>query len=300
MIDQTDYLKDRVRKILPDIEIQSIEFHQEGLINDVVIVNNTWVVRFTKTDFARELMDIEYRLLNLLGPALPLPIPQPDKIAPDVLIYPHLAGRDFTRELWLAASKGEQQTLADQLGAFLYDLHGIATSALTWDVPLTLAPVSRDTWAEIYEKLLEKVEPLLLPHQVEWLLGLFDVPMKTNGFFDFKPVLVHGDLAPYHILYSPEKKSLNGIIDFGTAGLGDPATDLGSLISAYGETLVSKIEPSYPNYQELLQRARFYAQAIELQWVLLGVESGEDYWFTAHLGSARDIGMITTPEGTLV
>jgi hypothetical protein len=46
---------------------------------------------------------------------------------------------------------------------------------------------------------------------------------------------------------------------------------------------------AYPEMKELLPRARFYAQAIELQWALLGVESGEYYWFTAHIGGARDI-----------
>ena len=35
--------------------------------------------------------------------------------------------------------------------------------------------------------------------------------------------------------------------------------------------------------------ARFYARGIELKWVLLGLETGEMFWFTAHLGGARDI-----------
>ena len=297
MTDQTSLLKDRVRKILPDINIQSIEVHQEGLVNDVVIVNNTWVVRFTKTEFAQELMDMEYHLLNLLEPALSLPIPKPEKLAPDILIYPHLSGGDFTREIWAGVSQYQQQALADQLGRFLDELHGVSTARLDWEVPHTLAPVSRETWADIHERLLVKVEPLLLPHQVNWMQDLFEVPLNSPEFFDFEPVLIHGDLAPYHILYSHEKQSLNGVIDFGTAGLGDPATDLGSLISSYGESLVSRIAATYPGFQALLPRARFYAQAIELQWVLLGVESGEEYWFTAHLGGARDIGWVRMPEG---
>jgi hypothetical protein len=32
-----------------------------------------------------------------------------------------------------------------------------------------------------------------------------------------------------------------------------------------------------------------YAQSIELQWVLLGLETGESFWFTAHIGGARDV-----------
>ena len=72
-------------------------------------------------------------------------------------------------------------------------------------------------------------------------------------------------------------------------GLGDPANDFGNLISFYGETFVSKISPTYPNLQKYLLRARYYAQALELEWILRGLESGEAFWFTAHLGRARDI-----------
>jgi hypothetical protein len=52
---------------------------------------------------------------------------------------------------------------------------------------------------------------------------------------------------------------------------------------------VSKIEQAYPELGSYLPRARFYAQAIELEWVLLGLETGESFWFTAHLGGPRDI-----------
>lgn len=291
MIGQKDSLKATLREILPDVEVRTIEVHQEGLVNDVVIVNDAWVVRFTKTEFARELMDMECRLLNFLEPQLSLSIPKPERIDQDILIYPHLKGRDFTREIWAATSVDERKGLADQLGIFLNDLHGVQTRELDWEIPHTLAPVTRDTWTDIYERLLEKVQPLLLPHQLAWMEGLFEMPLNADGFFDFEPVLIHGDLAPYHILFSPEERKLSAVIDFGTAGFGDPATDLGSLISSYGESLVSQVERTYPHFIELLPRARFYAQAIELQWVLLGVESGEDYWFTAHIGGARDIGL---------
>jgi hypothetical protein len=38
-----------------------------------------------------------------------------------------------------------------------------------------------------------------------------------------------------------------------------------------------------------MKRARFYAQAIELQWALLAVETREPTWFLAHLGGTREI-----------
>ncbi len=64
--------------------------------------------------------------------------------------------------------------------------------------------------------------------------------------FDYEPQLVHGDLAPYHILADKPAARLSGVIDFGVAGLGDPATDLGCLLQAYGESFVRRMRPAYP------------------------------------------------------
>ena len=290
MINTDVYWHDQIHSIMPDLTIESYTLHREGLVNDVVIVNNEWVFRFTKTDWGKELMATEDLLMRFLFPRVSLPVPFPELREDGVLVYRLLEGRAFLRPDWANAEAARQDALAAQLGRFLYDLHTVPTADLDWDAPATLAPVSRETWLDIYDRVVEKVSPLLLPHQLQWMEALFDQGLGKPDFFDFDPVLVHGDLAPYHILYLPDECVLNGVIDFGVAGLGDPATDLGSLINYYGETLVTKIKPHYPMYEALLPRARFYAEAIELQWVLLGVETGEDYWFTAHLGGARDVG----------
>jgi len=287
-----EYWREQVHKIFPDIQIDTIERHQEGLVNDVLIVNQAWVIRFTKTDWGEDLMDQEHKLLQLLQSKLSLATPRSEKRGDNVLVYPYLQGETFLRAIWAKASPMDQQALANRLGEFLRELHSINASSLDWEIPLTLAPVTRETWEDIYQRLLEHVNPLLQPYQEEWMRSLFETAFESENFFRFDPVLVHGDLAPYHILYSPEDHRLKAVIDFGTAGMGDPATDLGCLISSYGESLVEKIAGQYPQYDEYLPRARFYARAIELQWVLLGVETGETYWFTSHLGGARDVGQI--------
>jgi aminoglycoside 2''-phosphotransferase len=135
----------------------------------------------------------------------------------------------------------------------------------------------------------DKVYPLLLPYQVNWADALFARALEDTAFFGYEPALIHGDLAPYHLLFDPAKGELSGVLDFGVAGLGDAALDIGGLISIYGESLVAHMQRSYPGLQTFLPRARFYAQSIELQWVLLGLETGESFWFTAHLAGARDI-----------
>lgn len=289
MTETQAYWREQIRQILPDLTITKFELHREGLVNDILIVNDEWVIRFTKTEWGQELMDLEARLLRFLAPRLTLSIPSPMKRDDSVLVYPHLHGQTFAREIWAEADRERQQAIADQLGQFLSELHEAPVNDLDWEMPHTLAPVTRESWLDIHERFNEQVLPLLLPHQIDWVETLFETALGKPDFFEYDPVLIHGDLAPYHILFSKAEMQLTGVIDFGVAGMGDPATDFGNLISSYGETLVSKLERSYPGLDVLLPRARFYAHAIELQWVLLGIESGEKYWFTAHLGGARDI-----------
>jgi aminoglycoside 2''-phosphotransferase len=289
MISSEHYWQEQIHRIFPDLEIEEVELFQEGLVNDVLIVNQQWVIRFTKTAWGKELMEIEDRLMQYLYPRLSIKVPYPVKRGDGILVYELLGGKDFLRECWIEGEPERQDRLAQQLGTFLSELHNPPSPELDWEVPLTLAPVTRETWLDIYERVKEKVCPLLLPHQVHWMDDLFDSAFSVSGFFNFEPVMIHGDLGPYHILYDREPKRLNAVIDFAMAGIGDPATDLGGLISHYGESLVSTIRPYYPLYDSLLQRARFYAQAAEVHWALLGVETGELYWFTAHLGDPRDI-----------
>lgn len=79
------------------------------------------------------------------------------------------------------------------------------------------------------------------------------------------------------------------MIDFGTGGLGDPATDLACLLSNYGETLTRLIVPSYPRLDALLLRARFWYSTLELQWALAALTQGNKGLMVAHIGAARDI-----------
>lgn len=289
-IDGSKYWEERIHGILPDLKIKDVEVYHEGLVNDVLIVNRQWVIRFTKSDYGKELITLEDHLMQYLHPRVTLKLPFPVKRADCVLVYELLEGHEFPRKIWKHAEPALQERIAEQLGVFLSELHHMPESIKDWEIPLTLAPVSRATWLDIQARVVEKVCPLLLDDQVIWLEELFESAFDVAGFFEFDQVLIHGDLGPYHLLYDEKAQRLNGVIDFGLAGLGDPATDLGALILNYGESLVKKIKPFYPLYDKLLPRARFYAQAAEVHSALLGVETGENYWFTAHLGEARDIG----------
>jgi aminoglycoside 2''-phosphotransferase len=289
MEDDIAIWQDRIHEVLPDLEIFKLRHRSEGLVNDVLIVNDAWVVRFTSTAWGEELMRQEHRLIGLIRPHLTMTVPSSRLVNDRVLIYPYIQGMTFSRRIWAECSAATQRALANQLGLFLSELHQIPIQHPDWDIPHTLAPVSRETWLDIYDNIELRIKPLLLPHQMDWMEALFEEAMGTPDFFEFEPAMVHGDLVPYHIVYHLAEKQIAAVIDYGSAGIGDPATDLASLIYNFGERLVSMLKENYPAYDTIIKRARFYAHALDLQWVLLGIESGENYWFTAHLGGARDI-----------
>ena len=289
MSNLTDALRQRVEAMMPELEIQDFEINQEGLINDVVIVNRELVFRFAKTENHAKILQDEMRILDIIRPKTEMEVPTPIFQSRDSVVYPFLTGQPFLRETVLKLESDIQVRTAEQLGAFLHGLHTAEISGLDWDVPATLAPVTRDAWLDLRKRVRDRVYPLLLKHQIQWADNLFDGVLSDPDSFAYRPALIHGDLAPYHILFDPKEQTITGVIDFGVAGRGDPASDIGSLITCYGESFVAPMQATYPEIEKILPRARFYAQSIELQWVLLGMETGEAFWFTAHLGGARDI-----------
>jgi aminoglycoside 2''-phosphotransferase len=284
-----DQIRQRIQMIMPELDIKHIEHNREGLINDIVIINQELVFRFAKNDGYAQILNLELDILDLVRPQIEIPVPTPVYRGPGSVVYPLLEGLALLRETLLNMDTVTRDKVAAQLGTFLYQLHTTPIDDIDWDLPTTLAPVTKKKWVEIRGRVEEKVYPLLLKHQIAWVENLFNHALENSNTFDYTPTLIHADLAPYHILFDREKDQITGVLDFGVAGIGDPALDLGTLISSYGESFVSQLGPYYPGLETHLERARFYAQAIELQWVLLGIETGDTFWFTAHLGSARDI-----------
>jgi len=100
MVESESYWHQQVHQVMPDLEIKSLKLHREGLVNDVMIVNDKWVIRFTKTEWGKEQMAIEAFLMRELQSRLTLSIPSPEMLQDGVLVYPLLRGKEFRREIW--------------------------------------------------------------------------------------------------------------------------------------------------------------------------------------------------------
>jgi aminoglycoside 2''-phosphotransferase len=274
---------------MPDLKIDQFDVSDEGLVNDVAIVNKRYVFRFAKTEQGAADFHGEKQILDLIQPIIAVDIPTPVYLDSACMIYPYIAGKPLLLERIRGLNESAQVGLAEGLGRFLFNLHGTNVTQFKPELPATLAPVKRKRWLKIYEGIKETVYPLLWKHQVEWAEGVFKCMLSDEGYFDYQPALIHGDLRQYHILTDTSGQRVTGVIDFGVAGIGDPASDFGTLINTYGESFVVKMKSTYPKLEEFMPRARFYAQALELHWAWLGLEFKENFWFIAHLGCARDI-----------
>jgi aminoglycoside 2''-phosphotransferase len=89
----------RIHEIAPELTIEQMRLNQDGLLNDVVIVNEQFVFRFVKRDFGYKDPREEAEILRLLRPYLTLPVPEPFYVSAEALAYRLIPGETLRREL---------------------------------------------------------------------------------------------------------------------------------------------------------------------------------------------------------
>jgi len=282
--------EERIRKIAPEVVVNSIATNREGLLNDVVIINGELIFRFPKHEYGLRHLKDEARLLRLLQNYITLRIPSPLYETDDCLAYRMIPGETLRRDMLMRLSESDQQVIADQLAQFLKELHGIPINEIAdFEVPLADALMKYEGWVNVYERIRVKVFSLLMPHVRDWVTGHFESHLADRSNFEYEMRMVDTDIPPYHIMFDGRTRRINGIIDFGCAGLGDPAIDFGVIIYNYGESFVDRFYKGYPEAEVYLKRARFYAGAHEVRWLLTGIERDDTKWFAVHVGSAKDV-----------
>jgi aminoglycoside 2''-phosphotransferase len=276
-----------IRDAVPDQALERIDVNREGMVNDIVIANGDVVYRFPKSAWGERALANELRILEIVRRHVSVPVPEP--VAHHARLASHrlIAGEPLAREDIFTMPTARRQAVLDRLGAFLREVHTIPARELE-DVPASDAVRTRADWLAFLEQVRETVYPLLFRYQRQAVDDHFAPVVSGRLELDVEPVLIHGDLAPYHILVTPDGDDLAGVIDFGTAGMGDPAIEFSTLLSCYGGRVVHELGHAYPLTLELLERARFLAGTLELQWALAGLRNNDLSLLVAHIGGARD------------
>ena len=151
-------------------------------------------------------------------------------------------------------------------------LHSIPPNAL--DHPLS--PSETQTgWSDIFARVQQIVYPHLTANARRWATEQFVRFGENADHFAFTTVLRHGDFGASNILYSVKRQRVTGIIDFGHAGIGDPAIDFAGLCVSYGEPFLKRCARAYPLIELCWERIRFYADcAFLLEDALFCIENG--------------------------
>jgi aminoglycoside phosphotransferase (APT) family kinase protein len=232
----------------------------EGWDYKVLIVDDTWVVRWPRHRLAVEEIAWEVDLLPVLGPLLPVEVPRFEYVS---------------REPWLVSYRlirGEPLVAEDPDGvrAFVDALHAVGVDAV---------PARRPDWLETYREQADEfrrlVVPLLDPDEHARGEALLAEVETLTGF---RPALTHSDVAPNHLLV--REGTLVGVIDWGDARIGDPAIDYAWLLNG-----------PFSNWDvddELRRRARFYYRLAPWFDVHYGVFTDRPQWVRSGLAGIRE------------
>ena len=101
---------------------------------------------------------------------------------------------------------------------------------------------------------------------------------------DYRPVLLHNDLWPSHILWDGETHRPTGVIDWEDARLGDPAFDLVA-IEGLGPPLLRRLGEARRQRRDrtFWDRLTLYRRILPLGGFLYGVESRDHEIAASHL-----------------
>ena len=273
----------RIRQACPELLIGRASFVVEGQNNDVLIVNDEFAFRFPKHDKAVKRLETECAILNGIQAyitSVEVPVPLYTSLSSYVgqafVGYKIIAGEVGTLEEF---EDIRNPSLAFQLATFLRELHSVpAREAISLKLPVS---DGREYWAAMYSRIRQLLFRHMRPDARKKVEELFESFLSDNSNFGHYPVLRHGDIGPDQLILDKESWTINGVIDFGSAGLGDPAVDLAWLHFRSGASpaFLSSFYTAYPEIEAVLPRARFYAGTFALQEALFGAEHNDSAAF---------------------
>lgn len=230
-------------------------FSDAGWDCQVFSVDGAWLVRVPRTPAARTHLGWEMRMLERLAPRLPLLVPQYVRRAPWAGVYRKLPGEGGRA---VGADAGRR------LGQFLGALHAITPDAGRLER-------RRRAWRGRFARLGRHLDHWVWPR-----LGLSGAARARAwygaGLHRWSAggpavTLIHGDLAPEHVLAADGR--VVAVIDFGDMTWGDPMLDFAGL-----GALAASAREAYPGPVDEAAAA-FYGRLAPLYAVLRALSRGD-------------------------
>lgn len=272
----------------PDLADRQFTVAASGLDNLVLDVAGEWIVRFPRRANIQQHFAGEVALLAGLADKLFVPVPRPELSQSNparAVRYRKLPGTGLDKHL----DSPHRLALAYSLGRFLGELH---------DFPVPLArefgvrAYDQSSWLEqfriFYANARLHAFPLLNPRERMRAADLIESYVVDDAKLSFTPSLMHGDLAPEHVLCDTGGL-ITGVIDWTDARIGDPAVDLAWLVHGTDDEFAAAVLAGYPaNDPAMVERARFYYQVVPWHVLLFGLEEGRTELIDNGLAEVRE------------
>lgn len=251
------------------LDIQEIQV-LSGADHVVLAINNNYIFRYAPTDAQRHKLLRETCLLQALQrqrfhcqiPAVLFDFAQQEGF----IGYRTIEGEPLTSVLYQTLTPAEQQQLAQDLAAFLRQLH----QALSFS-QIEMLGITPATWPLPAQELTLRLEPFIAHSglAIQWAHFLQDYKKCTHGLSTIS--LVHNDLHAGNMLIDPNTKKLTGIIDFSETVIDNPYLEFRYLPLISWQLLHDTVREyaflgnTQPNYEQaiLYYRATEFSRLVE-------------------------------------
>jgi aminoglycoside phosphotransferase (APT) family kinase protein len=189
-----------------------------GTVNAIYRLGGDLSVRLPRVPDGVDDVEREYRWLPFLANRLPLAVPLPLAKGTPTDGYPF----PWTVSRWVGGEHLALDRLADPRRAAL-DLAGFVAAMRridTTDAPVAARQVPLSTDDEAVRASIAAATDLV---DTDAVTAAWEAALPVPEW-DGPPVWLHGDLLPGNLLATDGR--LSGVIDFGCAGIGDPAWDV--------------------------------------------------------------------------
>lgn len=267
--------------------------------------NPGWIFRFPRNSVVAENLQKEQALLPVVAPRVDFAVPRFEHAGfwngQPFAGYRRIPGRPLSdhpfnnrgladetggsvasalssREITDATARSIAAELPSTLASALSSLHAIPTSLVA---EACAAEPTVDAWRQRYFVLRETVRAQVSPR-----LDSRTIDALERGFERFlqdelatlKDVaLVHCDLGCEHILIGDDGTTVNGLIDFEDATIGDPTIDFVGIFVTYGMKAVERVRAGYRRAldEHFERRLHFYTWMASCHEVIYGLEEGK-------------------------
>ena len=281
MVDRLGQFRESIEAACPELALETTELFRVGQNNDLILVNEELIFRFPK--FAQGVAGLRREDAILRAARLRVPLATPDYIYRNLddevgrafVGYRKLPGSPLWPEAFARIGDGGTiDRVATDIASFLQALHAIPPDTVDISQEPSDSPA---VWREIFGRVEQVVFAHLTAEARAWTTEQFDAFLGNDERFAFDNVLRHGDFGSSNTLYSAEERRVVGMIDFGHAGIGDPAVDFAGLCVCFGEAFLKRCARVYPLMDQCWERVLFYDEcAFLLEDALFCVEHGTE------------------------